>query len=273
MKDWKSHIDLSPPYWQDYRHFLSRLDGREFPDTQSLNRLLPGKLVNRKGAAVQFLPARQLADVPYEKHIYESGEISTRENNWHDLFNALVWCRLPRLKLAMNTLHARHMGPEDTESRGKVRDALTLFDECGAIVFSSDRNRIASLADRDWKTVFEPDSRSPDGQLQLVLTGHALLEKFLHPYKSITAHVLLLQVDRDWAQQPRELILSDLDESLATLLVSEQLFLEPADLSPLPLMGLPGWWQECAQDDAFYADRSVFRPPPGEFRPAPVFTL
>ena len=159
MKDWKSHIDLSPAYWQDYRHFLSRLDGKEFPDTRSLNRLLPGNLVNRKGAAVQFRPARQLADVPYEKHIYESAEISTRENNWHDLFNALVWCRLPRLKLAMNTLHARHMGPEDTASRGKVRDALTLFDECGAIVFSFDRNRIASLAYRDWKTAFEPESR------------------------------------------------------------------------------------------------------------------
>ena len=273
MKDWKTRIDLSSPYWQDYHHLLSRLDAKDFPGAQSLNRLLPVNLVNRKGAAVQFRPARELAGVHYEKHIYESGEIATRENNWHDLFNALVWCTLPRLKLAMNTLHARHMGPEDIDSRGKVRDALTLFDECGAIVFSSDKNRISSLAQRDWKSVFETDLRSPDGQLQFVLTGHALLEKFLHPYKSITAHVLLLQVDHEMAQQPRELILSGLDESLAALLVSEQLFLQPADLSPLPLMGLPGWWQECAQDEAFYADRSVFRPPPAGFRPAPVFTL
>ena len=273
MKGWKTRIDLSSPYWQDYHHLLSRLGAKDFPDVRSLNRLLPRNLVNRNGAAIQFRPARELAGASYEKHIHQSGEISTREKNWHDLFNALVWCRLPRLKLAMNTLHARHMGPADAACRGKVRDALTLFDECGAIVFSSDRNRIAGLAQRDWKSVFEPDSRNPDGQLQLVLSGHALLEKFLHPYKSITAHVLLLQVDRKWAQQPRELILSDLDESLAASLLSEKLFLAPTDLSPLPLMGLPGWWRDCPQDEAFYADRSVFRPPPAGFQPAPVFTL
>ena len=32
------------------------------------------------------------------------------------------------------------------------------------------------------------------------------------------------------------------------------------DLSPLPLMGVPGWWGG-GQDEAFYADKDVFRPP------------
>ena len=31
-------------------------------------------------------------------------------------------------------------------------------------------------------------------------------------------------------------------------------------LSPLPLMGVPGWWGG-GQDEAFYADKDVFRPP------------
>ena len=37
----------------------------------------------------------------------------------------------------------------------------------------------------------------------------------------------------------------------------------PADLAPLPLMGIPGWWTSGDQDDRFYADRAVFRPPRG----------
>jgi len=38
-------------------------------------------------------------------------------------------------------------------------------------------------------------------------------------------------------------------------------------------MGIPGWWQQGAQDEAFYADRDVFRLPAKGFCPAPLFDL
>ena len=34
--------------------------------------------------------------------------------------------------------------------------------------------------------------------------------------------------------------------------------LTPLDFTPLPVLGVPGWWP--GQDGAFYADASVFRP-------------
>ena len=46
-----------------------------------------------------------------------------------------------------------------------------------------------------------------------------------------------------------------LDEYVATQLASHNL--STADYTPLPVLGIPGWWPE--QDAAFYADSSVFR--------------
>jgi hypothetical protein len=34
--------------------------------------------------------------------------------------------------------------------------------------------------------------------------------------------------------------------------------LSTAGFTPLPVLGVPGWWQ--GQDEAFYLDQTVFRP-------------
>jgi len=38
----------------------------------------------------------------YEERIARKGAIATRAENWHDLFNALIWLRYPSLKRALN---------------------------------------------------------------------------------------------------------------------------------------------------------------------------
>jgi len=43
-----------------------------------------------------------------------------------------------------------------------------------------------------------------------------------------------------------------------------------ADLSPLPLMGIPGWWAGGPQDQSFYDDQSVFRPAASHHVIAPI---
>jgi hypothetical protein len=50
---------------------------------------------------------------------------------------------------------------------------------------------------------------------------------------------------------------ADLDAWLAQDLTPEKLARKP--FSPLPLLGVPGWWP-ANEDPAFYADASVFRP-------------
>jgi len=273
MNRWKSAIDVSRPYWDGYRALIGQLPQDEFPDAAALGRLLPAGTVNRSGQAVRFTPASLLADAPYEKHIFETGQVSTRDDNWHDLFNALVWCLLPRLKAAFNAMHYDHLCQESGGSRGKLRDALTLLDESGVIVLGSRLDVLEALAARDWVRAFFSMRACRSDELRIIVCGHGLLEKFLDPYKSITAHALLVQVSEQAVRQAGDGVLRRSDNKLALELLGGRLFDSPAGLSPLPLMGIPGWWPAGVQDDDFYSDRAVFRLPPAEFRPAPVFRI
>lgn len=270
MASWNVKIDLRQPCWDGYRELIARLDGTLFPDVARLNALLPPGTVSGSGAPLRFVAAAALPGVAYERHIFETGRVPTRESNWHDLFNALAWCRWPRLKAAMNAAHYRHL-EDDTTGRGPVRDALTLLDESGALVLSRNHNALQALARREWQQAFQALCCAWQADLRVVLCGHALLEKCLAPYKSMTAHALLLHLDS--ASVQGEDPLRQVDAVLAECLLAGRLCTSPSDLSPLPLAGIPGWFGGQAQDAAFYADQAVFRPPPANLRPAPLHGL
>ena len=272
MNHWRHLVDLSYPYWEDYRDGLLSLHGESFPGTGKLNRLLPNGICNRGGQAIRFVPADHLPGVAYEKHIFRMGEVSTRENNWHDLFNALVWSRFPNLKVAMNAVHHSELDASQEGCRGKHRDALTLLDESGVIVISSNAQYLEALAVRDWMSVFRENASAWKDEIKLFVVGHALLEKFLQPYKSITAHALLLRLDDSMLEKPRATLLTQLDEILAERLLVRSILGSPASLSPLPLMGIPGWWSIHEQTEGFYEDQQVFRAPRENSRKAPVYT-
>jgi hypothetical protein len=273
MANWNANIDARQPCWDGYRELLARLDGACFPDAESLEAVLPPGAVSGGGAPICFVAAGQLPGVAYERHIFETGQVSTREDNWHDLFNALAWCRLPRFKAAMNALHYHNLAAARQGRRGTARDALTLLDESGALVVSRHRALLEALAARDWSRAFLDLRDAWKTDSHIVICGHALLEKLLAPYKSITAHVLLLQVDTPAGRLRADRFLPRLDEWLGNRLPAGGLCDTPAALSPLPLAGVPGWWSETPQDSAFYADVIVFRPPPAELQPAVVQLL
>lgn len=77
--------------------------------------------------------------------------------------------------------------------------------------------------------------------------GHALLEKLQHPYKSITAHCVVIS-----APAPQWTLV---DTQLAQRVSTE---LAPKALRPLPVMGIPGWHPENVAL-SFYQDAAVFR--------------
>lgn len=272
MNHWCSRIELSHPFWQDYRDGLLSLDGESFPGARQLNTLLPGGLHSGGGRPIRFVSATELPGVEYEKQIFCTGRVSTREENWHDLFNALAWSRFPSLKVAMNAVHFRELGSGQAGCRGKQRDALTLLDESGVLVASSNQEYLDALARRDWMSLFQENAAAWRDEIKLFVPGHALLEKFLQPYKSLTAHALLLRLDHSFLARPRETVLAELDEMLAERLLAGSILDSPACLSPLPLMGIPGWWPAQEQNDDFYADPQVFRIPHENSRKAPVYT-
>lgn len=260
----------NPPYWDGYRPFLEHFGGEGLTDTEWLNDLLPPEAKSGGGHPLRFVPASEIPGVDYERHIYETGEVSTRAGNWHDLFNALVWCRLPRMKAALNALHYGQLDSEKQGRRGPLRDALTLLDESGVVVLTPDRDMLDALTERDWPRAFQQHHDAWKTGVRVVVCGHGLLEKFLQPYKSITAHALLCRAEcpasGEIGKYPRETA----DAALAQLLLEGALQTGPANLSPLPLMGIPGWWLFGAQDRAFYDDPSVFRATHQGFIPAPI---
>jgi len=257
------------PWWDDYRQLLESLRDPGIPGPDRLNELLPCGAVSGGGRQLCFVRAANLPGLNYEKHIFETGEVSTREDSWHDLFNALVWCRLPKLKAAMNALHYAHLDEEVAGRRGPQRDALTLLDESGAVVVCRDRALLEALGARDWQRAFVELRQRWTADAHLLICGHALLEKLRTPYKAITAHALLIHIDWTSEHLRKAGPVSRLDETLAAQL-QEGGCRSPADLSPLPLMGIFGWWPQGVQDAAFYADEAVFRPPPETFSPAPI---
>lgn len=211
------------------------------------------------------MPQAELTEgVAYEAHIFATGDVPTREG-LHDFFNALCWMRFPATKLRLNRLQAQAIeaaGGVGTR-RGPLRDALTLFDENAALLQAPEPIWQALLA-RDWSRLFV-ELRPLWAQSTLLLFGHALTEKLVAPYKSITAHVLRLPVPTDWpADLPADwpvdagaAAVHRWDDWLAGQLTPEWLATKP--YTPLPVLGLPGWWP-ANEAPAFYADPQVFRP-------------
>jgi hypothetical protein len=208
-----------------------------------------------QAAAAQGLPVRFVSQAAlpegeaYEQFIFEQGQVPTREN-LHDFFNGLCWLRYPQAKLQLNRLQGAEIVNEGVRhTRGPLRDALTLFDENAALLQAPEPLWQALLAG-DWQRLFV-DLRPLWPQARLELFGHALLEKLVAPYKSITAHVYAVPVpmglegDAAW------------DAWLADTLSAERMRHKP--FTPLPVLGVPGW---CAENEAaaFYADTGVFRP-------------
>jgi hypothetical protein len=198
---------------------------------------------------VRFVAQSDLPEgVSYEQFIFDKGCVPTRDN-LHDFFNGLCWLQFPHTKRRLNALQAEQIASAGIQSvRGPVRDALTLFDENAALLRAPNALWAALIA-RDWQRLFI-DLRPLWAQAQLVLFGHALLEKLVSPRKAVTAHVYL-------AQQAPESI-ADWDAWLAQDLNAQRLASKP--FAPLPVLGVPHWWAD-NKNPVFYADPHVFRAP------------
>jgi hypothetical protein len=142
-----------------------------------------------------------------------------------------------------------------SNSRGPQRDALTLFDENGAMVVSSDTTLLEDVRSFRWQRLFWERRDEVQSALRVFVFGHALLEKALRPYVGMTAHTLLLPVSEDFLG----LELQEQTERLDSLAASAVVRITAPDvLCPLPVLGVPGWWPD-NEHAAFYANTGYFR--------------
>ena len=244
-------IDWSQPWFAPWRE-LGEPTARQALQQQSVAEALntityTGK---REANEVNFVPQSALPEgQAYEDFIFKTAQVPTRDG-LHDFFNGLCWHRFPLAKRRLNQLQAAEIETQGIRAtRGPVRDALTLFDENVVLMHAPDEVW-TSLQARDWLKLFV-DLREQWQQVHLVLFGHALLEKLVTPYKSITGHVYRV----DSHVNPRD------EAALDAWLVQD---LQPAKLAtkpyePLPVLGVPGWWP-ANEDRTYYEDVNVFRP-------------
>jgi hypothetical protein len=204
----------------------------------------------REVVEVAFVNQSELPpEQPYEAFIFQQKKVPTRDG-LHDFFNGLCWHRFPKSKHRLNQLQAQEIETQGIGStRGAVRDALTLFDE-NAVLWQGPDVLWQALQARDWFKLFV-ELRDQWQYVHMVLFGHALLEKLVTPYKSITGHVYRVSTDMP------EINDAALDTWLAQDLQADKLATKPYE--PLPVLGVPGWWADNAAP-AFYQDTQVFRP-------------
>ena len=217
-------------------------------------------LRNHRDLALHFILQEELPEgVAYESHISHAGKVPTREN-LHDFFNALVWLSFPQIKRQLNALQAAQIESLGIgKSRGPARDAATIFDENAALLVleNSERGRalLSCLREHQWLQAFI-EHRDDFGVVAQVWSfGHALMEKLVQPYKAITAHAWVVWVDSDFFKQDFKQQAQQLDMQVSAQL--ELHALTTADYTPLPVLGVPGWWSVQTAD--FYADDKVFR--------------
>lgn len=266
--DWDPQQLLGLPAFQPLHPAITQMTASGFPGLAAMNALLQGHPVpirTRSGHAVRCVP-QEYGKLPferqYEPRCYLHGEVPTRERNWHDLLNALVWYAFPQAKAAINERHylaqtcVRESGGSQ---RGVVRDMNTLFDESGVVVPFADPGLADLLRGFEWKTLFWHRRAAVQQGMGFYLFGHGLYEKALNPYIGMTGQGLLLQVEAAFFGWPLEQRLQHLDEVLAGYLNEPTHCRSTRELTPVPLLGIPGW-AFANEAEAFYDDTDYFRP-------------
>lgn len=272
---WHANFYDGLPMYEPIRKLASYFNSfQQWPGLDDYRRLLgehpPIRTLNDKALSIVEQAARpEHFTEHYAPRIYYSGEIQTRSSNWHDFFQFLSWFIFPRTKAVINSIHIplarKRMEPNEAnqgESRGRrspLENTLSLFDEGGVVILSSDESLLDHIRHFEWKKLFWERRHELQRNLRCVTFGHAMYEKGLKPYIGMTANAILLHTDQSVLELELEAQLAWLDETLADIFSEGSRYTQPKDLSPFPILGLPGWMAENADED-FYDNSRYFRP-------------
>lgn len=268
---WDSQLWQQNPIFADLTQLFALQTLTDFPSPEVLTGLLPAH------AAVSFVDTVLLEQDGryYEEFIFKRKEIPTRLNNWHDFFGALIWCLFPKTKTLLNQLHMAEIAEHGVKERSKLRNKLTLFDECGVLVLyqKSAEDVIAALRQHQWHYAFvgqralwqnntlaqSQAATASAPALAAMMFGHANYEMATRPFIGLTGKMLALEVCADFFHWPLRQRIDFIDTELEQQIANNDILRQQHQLTPLPLLGIPHWYAE-NQAAEFYQDVSYFRP-------------
>jgi hypothetical protein len=240
------------PVFQDVADYLPWAMSEQWPSVDALNNGSINLQHSYTGMPLQFVEQdiRLLDDgMHYEQRIFQHGVIATRKNNWHDLFNAMMWLKYPQLKSALNARQWRDLQAHGLKTRTPGQCAMTLFDEAGAIV-TMPNFMLECWRRHDWQGLFiQHADKWRSGQAKVAVFGHALLDHALVTETLLVAKCIVIDHND----------LPSCFKSLADAIESEKQLLGNKELRTLPLCGIPGW--HSAMDSAeFIRTAACFSP-------------
>ncbi|MDK2594191.1 DUF3025 domain-containing protein [Pseudoalteromonas obscura] len=257
-ENWQSHLLAQPPF----AHLQAIFNLKAFdtwPSFEWLNQQT--NQLNAQGKHIVFTENSKLEEETryYEEIIAQTGQVPTRENNWHDFFGAMIWCLFPKTKSLLNRLHMEEIQLHGLKERSRKRNALTLFDECGLVLAVRETQWQDDLRAHLWyESFFERKDYWHTSVCPFVF-GHANYEMLTSPFIGLTGKLLCVQVEDDFYDLSLVEQYRHLDERLVELITVHKVLDDNKQMSPIPLLGIPNWHYD-VQDEAFYADESYFRP-------------
>lgn len=271
LPDWHGDFASASPLFNPLLHLLEPFrDCTDWPSLALMQQVLedwPEPIRTLAGKALSIVPQDgrpQNFEQHYAPRIYMTGEIQTRTENWHDFFQYLTWFIFAESKAEINALHvprarARIESGKDLGARSPLENMLSLFDEGGAVLVSSDESLLQLVRDFDWHTLFWQRRTELAENFDCVVYGHAMYEKGLAPYLGMTANTILLPASAEYFQWPMQQRLQWIDATLAGIFRDGQIYSRPRDLQPFPILGMPGWDEQNASED-YYHNIRYFRP-------------
>ena len=245
------HFDQWPTL-QDFQRFLE-----QWPEPILTLAGKPLSIVEQAGKPQSF-------EEHYAPRIYVSGEIQTRTENWHDFFQYLTWFMFPKTKARINSIHIPHARKRIAEGtalgrRTPIENTLSLFDEGGALLVSSDPELLALVREFQWKELFWRQRERLAENFECITFGHAMYEKGLVPYIGMTANTLLLECSTEFHDWSWPMKWQWLDQQLEQVFIEGEQLQKPRDLQPFPILGMPGWDVDNSEP-SYYDNQNYFRP-------------
>lgn len=247
--------------FSDLRILLKQHHWNNWPGCSGLMALLDKPVTLASGLPLEMVPQNETLPHPemsYEERIFKTGLISTREQNWHDLFNAFIWLLFPQTKIILNELHLTELTKQTGKKRTRQRDIMTHFDESGVVIASADTSLLKALKNHQWNKVFFHSRALWGQQINAFVFGHGMYEKAYKPFIGFTGKAYCISVDADFFQYEKLAQYRLLDQRLADDIKYHHTLSKRETLTPLPILGVPGWYKD-NKDPKFYANKDYFR--------------
>lgn len=260
--NWQTQC-LTQGAFADLNHFFALQNQANWPSLAFLNQchISHAPSYTHSGHNIEFVDASSLEQDTryYEEFIYQTGQIPTRKENWHDLFGALIWRLFPKTKALLNQLHYQDIALNGKTVRSKHRNALTLFDECAVVMAITEPSWQAEFNDHQWQRVFVDKRHLWQKQIRPYIFGHANYEMLTQPFIGLTGKALFINVPEELFCNSLAAQYHYLDTALYEMIHTQNSLQDNSLMSPLPLLGVPTWYQ-ANENPTFYENNNYFRP-------------